>query len=112
MTKNFNLGGFIVLLVLIAAVSGVGAAWDIISNLATSMWEFLLCLPQLIKPFIPFLGIENMAVSLLIFGIVLMSASGLGIYISRKFKSKLWTGISGGVEFVSTLITIGSVVKM
>lgn len=112
MDKKINIGGLVVMLVLVAAVSREGAAWDIISNLATSMWEFLLCLPQLIKPFIPFLGIENMAVSLLIFGIVLMVASGLGIYISCKRKNKFWTGISGGVEIVSTLITIGSAIKM
>lgn len=111
MTKNFNPGGFIVLIVLIAATSGLSAAWDIIANLATSMWEFLLCLPQLIKPFIPFLGIEDMAVSLLIFGIVLMVASGFGIYVSYRCKSKLWMGISGGVEIISTIITIGSAIK-
>lgn len=110
--KKINVKGLIVLLILIVVVCGVGTAWNIIVNLATGLWQFMLGLPQLVKPIIPFLGIENMAVSLLIFGIVLMVASGLGIYISRKCKSKLWTGISGGVEIVSTLITIGSAIKM
>lgn len=112
MDKKINIGGLVVMLVLVAAVSGVGAAWDTISNLATSMWELLLYLPQLIKPFIPFLGIEDLVVSLLIFGIALMIASGLGIYISCKRKNKLWTGIYGGVEFISTAVTVISAVIM
>ena len=112
MTKNFNLGGFIVLLVLIVAVSGVGTAWDIISNLATGLWQFMLGLPQLVKPIIPFLGIENMAVSFLICGIILMIASGIGVYFSKKQKNKLLTGISGAVEIVSTITTVVSAIMI
>lgn len=112
MTKDFNIGGCFVLIFLIAFLNGMDTAGKIIVSLATSMWEFVSYLPQFIKPFIPFLGIEDMAISLLIFGIALMIASGLGIFISHKHKSKLWTVISGGVEIISTLITIGSAVKM
>lgn len=112
MKKGFNIGGFIILLILIFAIGRVDTAWNIIVKFATNMWKFLLRLPQLIKPFIPFLGIKNIAVSLFILGIVLMIASGLGIYISHKCKSKLWTVISGVVEIISTIITIGFAAKI
>ena len=110
--KEINIKGFITLILLIAIFCGVGYAWDIIVNVATYIWEIVIHLPQLIRTFIPFLGIEEKAVSALVFGIVLMIASGLGIFISHKCEAKLWIGISGAVEIISTIITIFSVAKL
>lgn len=112
MTKDFNLRGFIALLVLIALTCGASAAWDIIVPLANGLWEFIICLPKLIVPFIPFLGIGKLAWTGLVFGVVLSIASALGVWLSHKSKNTLWMAISLAVEIVSLFITISSARKM
>ena len=112
MTKEFNVKGFIALIILIAVACGASAAWDIIVPLANGLWEFIIYLPKLIVPFIPFLGIEKLAWTGLVFGVVLSIASALGVWLSHKSKSTLWMGISIAVEIVSLLITISAAQKM
>ena len=112
MTKDFNLRGFIILLVLIALICGASAAWDIIVPLSIGLWEFVKALPRLILPFLPFVGVEKLAWTGLVFGVVLSIASALGVWLSHKSKNTLWMAISIAVEIISLLITISAAHKL
>lgn len=110
--KKISIGGIITLVVLFFIFCGTGPTWNLIKNIASGVWKLLIFLPQFIKPFIPFLEIEDIAVSLFIFSFVLTIASVLGIYVSRRCESKLWTAIFGIVGIVSIITTISSGVQM
>ena len=109
--SKISIGGIIALVVFFLIFCGVGPTWNLIKNIASGVWKFLIFLPQFIKPFIPFSGIEDTTVALFIFGIVLIVASVLGFYVSRRCESKLWEVISGIVSIISTIVTISFGIK-
>ena len=102
----------IILLVIVWVVSGPSKAIELAGNLFEGLGKVLLFLAECIIKVLPMIGVEYAIISFLVFGIILMLASALGIYLSRKNKSTLWTVISTVVEIASTLITIGSALAL
>lgn len=104
--------GIIILLVIVLIVSGPSKAIELAGNLIEGLGKVLVFIAECIVKVLPMIGIEDAIITLLIFGVILMLASALGIYMSKKNKSTLWTIISTIVEIVSTITTIGSMLAL
>jgi len=104
--------GILILLIVVAIFSGVGAMWEILCNLLAGILDCIKEIPGFVSALWPILGIEDAIVAWTIFGVVLMILSLMGIILSTKKQKKLWIAICGCVEVVSTLITISSVVNL
>lgn len=60
-------------------------------------------LPELTKGILPFLGLENVAKSVLLFWAIMILASLLGMCVSVKNRKKIWTFTCGIVGIFSTI---------
>lgn len=104
MSRQISIRGICVLVGLIAIFLGREFAWNIITNLITNIWDFFCYLPRLVKPFTPFLGLEEKIISRIVFGVITAITIGLGIFLTNKTKKKLWIFVSGIVEIVFVII--------
>lgn len=104
--------GIIILFVIVLFVSGPSKAIELAGNLIEGLGKVLVFIAECIVKVLPMIGIEDAIITLLIFGVILMLASALGIYMSKKNKSTLLTIISTIVEIVSTITTIGSMLAL
>ena len=104
--------GIVVLLIVIAIVSGPTQALETAKGLIVGLGEVFAFLAERMVEMLPVLGIDDVIFAFLIFSGILMLASGVGIYFSRKQKNKLWTIISFVIEVVSTISTIGSAIVL
>ena len=104
--------GLVILLVFVAIVSGPTKAIETAINLIIGLGKVFVFIAECIVKALPMVGIEDVIITVLIFSGILMLASGFGIYISSKNKSKLWLTISTIVEITSTIMTIGSALAL
>lgn len=65
-------------------------------------------LPELNKGIFPFLGVEDVINSSVLYAAILFLASAIGIYISIRKRKKIWTFACGIVEIFSTVSLISS----
>ena len=60
-------------------------------------------LPELTKGILPFLGLEDVAKSVLLFWVIMILASLLGMCVSVITRKKIWTFACGIVGIFSTI---------
>lgn len=104
--------GIVILLIIIAIVSGPIQALETAKGLIVGLGEVFAVLAESMVKMLPVIGIEDVIITFLIFSGIIMLVSGFGIYLSRTKKSKLWNVISIVVEIVSTISTIGSAIAL
>ncbi len=103
--------GLIILIVIIAISGGVYSAWDAIVNLSHSVGFVLQKTYQTFIALLPHWGLENKFVALFVFGVFLMIASAIGLFVSSKKQKKWWIAICSIVEAISSITALGCLLK-